>query len=212
MKFYFRRIAKWLIPTIIILSIPVGYFIYKSGWTNTKQCIITKQPEEIKGKNITLRKLKEDYFFDYHNMFSSTVRKAMEFPEVTTPNYTISFLKIELEKIKQGKTLHYIIFDNKDNKLIGYVEIREKNRDDPGQFGFWTNENYWGGGRAQEATKLIADTYFKLHPDRQNFIAYVRPWNKRSYYALKKAGFKDVEPIYKDGKLDWNVLEYHKNK
>jgi RimJ/RimL family protein N-acetyltransferase len=216
MKFNFRKIInnkksiiKWLILAVL-LSVPAGYFVYQSGWLRVEQAQTLTPPEEIKGKVITLRTLKEDYFLDFHNMFSSDVRRGLEFPETISLNYTIRFLKLELEKISQAKTLYYIIFDNKDNKLIGYVEIREKNPDDPGQFGFWVNENYRGGGRAVEATKLITDLYFRLHPDRDSFIAHVRLWNKPSYKALKKAGFTESGYFYEDGKPTRYIMEYYK--
>lgn len=202
-----RKILKWSV-IVVAVCLPVGYFVYQSGWLNSEQSRLVAPPAEVKGKVITLRALKEDYFLDFHNMFSSTVRKAMEFPETISLNYTIRMLKLELEKISQRKTLYYVIFDNKDNKLIGYIEIREKNPDDPGQFGWWINENYWGGGRAVEATKLIAKTFFRLYPDRDSFIVHVRIWNKRSYAALKKAGFKDVGYFYEDGVPTRYILEY----
>lgn len=207
--FYKKPVIKWL-ALAILLSIPAGYFIYKSIGVRTEQTQLLTPPEEIKGKIITLKSLKEDYCIDFYSMFSSTVRKALEWPEVITLNYVIRVIKLELEKIREGKTLYYIIFDNKDNKLIGYIEIREKNPDDPGQFGTWINENYWGGSRVQEAAKLIADTYFRLHPDRNSFIAHVKLWNKRSYHALKKAGFKEVGYFYENGNPTRYILEYYK--
>lgn len=211
-KIIFNRksVLKWLLLAVL-LSVPTGYFVYQSGWLRTEQTQLLTPPEEIKGKLVTLRTLKEEYFLDYHNMFSSDVRKGLEFPETITLSYTIRYLKIEMEKCREGKQLMYIIFDNKDNKLVGSIEIREKNPDDPGQFGFWINENYRGGGRIQEATKLIIDTYFKLHPDRDVFNVHVRLWNKRSYNALKKAGFKEVGYFYEDGIPTRHVLEHYRD-
>jgi RimJ/RimL family protein N-acetyltransferase len=144
-------------------------------------------------------------------MFSSDVRKSMEFPEIITLNYTIRYLKLKMEQCKEGKRLMYCIFDNKSNKLVGSIEIREKDPDDPGQFTWWINENYRGGSRAVEALKLIARTYFRLHTDRDRFIAHVRLWNKRGYNALKKGGFKEVGYFYEDGKPTRYILEYYKN-
>lgn len=209
MNLRLRKIIKWAV-VFAVLCLPVGYFSYKSLWKSAEQTILVTPPVEIKGNVITLRALKEDYFFDFHNMFSSDVRKGLEFPETISLNYTIRMLKLELEKISEGKTLYYVIFDNKDNKLIGYVEVREEKEDDPGQFGFWVNENYRGGGRAVEAAKLIANTYFKLHPDRDSFIAHVRLWNKRSYNALKKSGFKEVGYFYEDGVATRHIMKYSK--
>ncbi len=211
-KIIFNRksIIKWLLLAFL-LSLPAGYFVYQSGWLHVKQTQLLTPPEEIQGKLVTLRTLKEDYFIDYHNMFSNNVRKGLEFPETITLSYTIRYLKIEMEKCHEGKQLMYIIFDNKSNKLIGSLEIREKNPDDPGQFGCWINENYRGGGRIQESIKLISSTYFRLHPDRDVFNAHVRLWNKPSYKALKKAGFKEIGYFYEDGKPTRYILEYYRN-
>jgi RimJ/RimL family protein N-acetyltransferase len=106
----------------------------------------------------------------------------------------------------------YCIFDAKENKLIGTLEIREKNDKDPGQFGCWLNERYRGGGRIQEAIKLITNIYFRL-TDVPLFTAHVRLWNKRSYRALLKAGFTDTGKFYyEDGKPTRYLLEFRRKK
>lgn len=215
MKLGFRKIIT-LAVIILAITLPASYFGYnylcKSEWLGFKPTYITTPPKEIKGKIITLKELKEEYFLDFHNMWSVAIRKPMEFPETITLNYTIRYLKLEMEKCREGKQLMYCIFDNKDNKLIGSIEIREKNPDDPGQFTWMLNEHYRGGGRAMEACKLIADAYFKLHLDRDSFSAHVKLWNKRSYYALKKAGFKEIGYFYEDGVPTRHVMEYYRNK
>lgn len=168
---------------------------------------LDKVPEEVKGRIITLRSLKEDYFLDFHNMYSSTVRKALEQTETTTLGHMIDYLHGEMEHDRKGEQLMYCIFDNKDNKLVGSLEIREKNSRDPGQFGCWINEQYWGGGRIQEAIKLITKTYFRLKTHEKSYIAHVRVWNKRSYHALKKAGFQEVGFFYENGKATRYLME-----
>lgn len=201
-----RRLALF---ALIVTLIPMGYGLYQIGTTTyTKHYAqLTTPPQEIKGNIVTLKSLKEEYYIDYHNMFSNLVRKNLEFPEVITLGYTIKYLQSEQKKAGEGKMLQYCIFDNKDNKLIGNAEIRDKNEDDPGQFGWWINEAYWGGGRAQEALDMITKTYFKLKPQEKSFIAHVRLWNKRGYQALKKYGFTDVGYFYEDGKATRHILE-----
>ena len=174
--------------------------------------VLTSVPDEVKGKIVTLRLLKEDYYIDYHNMFSVEVRKNLEFPAYITLGYTIAYLQDQQQKVDTGKVLYYCIFDNKENKLIGEVNLREKNDSDPGQFGCWINENYWGGGRFQEAIRLITKTYFRLKPMEKSFIAHVRLWNKRSYFAHKKAGFKEIGFVYEQGKATRYLLEYSRKK
>lgn len=197
-------VAAILITCATALYITITY-VDKKYQPGTSQ--IVHVPEVIQGKIITLKTLKEEYFIDYHNMFSNEVRKNLEFPEHITLSYTISYLREELKKSQEGKQLLYMIFDNKDNKLIGGIEIRELNDEDPGQLGMWVNEHYWGGGRLQEALNLISKTYFTLNPQEEKYNAHVRLWNKRSYHALKKYGFKEVGYFYENNEPVRHILE-----
>ena len=101
-----------------------------------------------------------------------------------------------------------MIFDNKDDKLIGSISIREKKPKEPGQFSTWLNEKYWGGGRLAEAVKLITVEYFKL-TNVDSFNAHIEMWNLRSYYALKKAGFKFIDLYYPEGQPPRYIFEFY---
>ena len=101
-----------------------------------------------------------------------------------------------------------MIFDNKENKLIGSAEIREKNQTDPGQMACWLNDKYWGEGRIQEALDLISKEYFRIK-DADSYNAHVEMWNLRSYYALKKCGFEIVDFYYENGQPSRYILEYY---
>jgi RimJ/RimL family protein N-acetyltransferase len=202
-----RRLRIALLITIISL-IPIGYGAYRLvRHLHESTAILTSPPQEVKGKIVTLRQLKEEYFVSFHNMFSNLVRKNLEFPEFITLGYTIRYLQELQRKASEGKMLVYCIFDNKDNKLIGAINIKEKSEAVLGQLGWWINEAYWGGGRAQEALTLMSKTYFKLKPHEKSYIAHVRLWNKRGYLALKKNGFQDVGFFYEGGKPTRYILE-----
>ena len=167
-------------------------------------------PAEIRGSVITLKTLKEDYFAELHNMFSNACRKGLDFPGVIDFAYMIRYLR-ELERRAQiTKGIHNVIFDNGDNKPVGSIEVREADPEDYGQLGMWINEKYWGGGRIQEALKLISKAYFDLYPEAKDYIAFARPWNQRSYKALLKAGFVDEGLKYADKTPIWYQLRLHK--
>lgn len=202
--------AKIVLTLTIILGIAaLGFGSYKAiQYISGSQSHLSAPPTEIVGKKVTLKQLTEADFVDYHNMFSSTVRKNLEFPEVITLGYTIRYLHDEMKKSRNGTMLQYCIFDNVDKKLIGSIEIRDKNERDPGQLGAWINEAYWGQGRYQEALDLITKTYFKLKPNEKNYLVYVRLWNKRSYQAHKKYGMKDIGYAYANGKPSYHIFEY----
>ncbi len=186
----------------------MGYQWYTQNYQDQRP--ITVAPDEVRGNLVILRKLKESYFIDFHNMFSRDVRQNIEFPEYIDLDYTIRYLKYEMERDRTGKQLLYCIFDAKENRLIGTLEVRAKNDKDPGQFGCWLNERYRGGGRIQEAIQLITNVYFRL-TNEPSFTAHVRLWNKRSYRALLRAGFTDTGKFYyEDGKPTRFLLEFRR--
>ncbi len=198
-----------IIFIIAIISLfPLGYGAYKLiSYAHESWSPLTTPPQEVKGSIVTLRQLKEEYYVSFHTMFSNLVRKNLEFPEFINLGYTIRYLQDLQRRFNEGKLLLYCIFDNKDNKLIGSINIKEKSEAELGQLGWWINEAYWGGGRAQEALDLMSKTYFRLKPQEKSYIAHVRLWNKRGYLALKKNGFQDLGYFYEDGKPTRYILE-----
>ena len=164
-------------------------------------------PETINGKVITLKKLNAKFMFDYFLMFSDPVRKDLEFPQKVTFGYVSFYVKREIEKMTQDKLISYCIFDNKVNKLVGAIEIREKNNIDPGQLGMWLNENYRGGGRIQEALFLISKAYFQIRKEADSYIVHVRPYNYASYNAMKQFGFTKVGDYIEKDKVTRYILK-----
>jgi RimJ/RimL family protein N-acetyltransferase len=203
----FQRATIPLIITTCLLALLVGYGIYRLTLYTQESSVLRTPPEEIKGKLVTLRTLTSEYFIDYHNAWSNIVRKSHDFPEFITLDYTIRYLHDLLIKSQKGAILLYCIFDNTTNKLIGEFEIREKNPTDPGQFGWWINEAYWGKGHAQEALSLITNVYFRLNPHETSYTAHVSIWNPRGYRALKKHGLVDTGYYYEAGKATRYILE-----
>src|SRR5579862_9619726 len=131
-KNYFTFKNRWIKRATIVMTLALvltgGYF----GYTWVADYIelhtpLEQAPTEIKGKIVTLKRLKEEYFVDFHNMYSKTVRKALEFSETVSLGYIIDYLHGEMERDRKGEQLMYCIFDNKENKLVGSLEIREKN-------------------------------------------------------------------------------------
>jgi RimJ/RimL family protein N-acetyltransferase len=204
---FFKRKSVLILSLVIFLA--AGYAGTHWFFLSAPQGagILKAVPEEVYGKIVTLKLLKEEYFIDIHNMFSNKIREGIEYPASWPLNRSISHLRYEMKRVKAGKVVHYCVFDNKDNKVIGTLDIRNRKATDPGQFGIWVNENYWGGGRVQEAMDLAAKVYFALK-GVDEFDAEIRPWNKRSYGALTKYGFKDTGKFHHedDDKPDRHIL------
>ncbi|MBD3272948.1 GNAT family N-acetyltransferase [Candidatus Dependentiae bacterium] len=166
------------------------------------------RPTEIKGENITLKRLRPEYFKEYLKMINHPkVLKPLYMPKKITFNWIKEYLNYQLKREAKGKTFLYIIFHNENDKLIGSIEIRKYKPTDNGQFAVWLNPKYWGKGIVKEAFNLIAPAYFKL-TNEDKFIAHVEMWNLRSYYALKKCGFKLVKTLHYKNKPSRYLLEY----
>lgn len=158
-------------------------------------------PETIQGKIITLKKLAQKFAFDYYNMFSSQVRKDFEYPEKMSYGEVDYHISYEIKEMKKNRKIPYTIWDNKDNRLVGAIQIREKDKRDPGQLSMWLNENYRGGGRIQEALFLISQAYFKARPATKSYNAFARTWNVASRKSMEKFGFVHIDTgTYKNKK------------
>lgn len=149
-------------------------------------------PQEIKGKLVTLRLLRPDFFKEYHAMMSATVRQILGLPTNPPFEATRDFLANGLVECEKLDHLFYVIFDAATNKLIGAIKIRAYDSQealDRGMVGSWLNENYWGGGRYQEALRLILNAFWAINQCSE-VTAYINVQNERSLRAHQKAGFK----------------------
>jgi len=142
---------------------------------------------ELRGKLVTLKPLEDSFFPQYVKMFSPKVRALLH---VSSQESEIEYLQHRIGKQKKGETFFYCIFDNKENKLIGAIEIRNP-QEASSQLYSWLNEAYWGTGMYQEALTLLSREYFNK-TEEHFYRADVDVDNKRSYHALKKHGFIDV--------------------
>lgn len=216
-------LKKFLLALTLIAGIS-GYFVYDSLKRPSKKDIPKSSPqilpgsqttagkhvypETIVGKIVTLKKLSLDHAFDFYQAFSPTVRKSLEFPETISYGYIYSVIDERVEEQNKGLLISYTIWEK--DTLIGEVKIVDKKHDDTfdyGQLAMWLNEKYWGGGRIQEALKLISREYFLDHPSEKTYNAHVREWNTRSQKSMEKFGFKRIGNHFKDGKLFAIVYE-----
>jgi len=142
--------------------------------------------KDLVGTLVTLKPLSKIYFGEYLRAFSEKVKQLLH---VSSGESELEYLEDRLEKQKEGKTFFYLIFDNKSNKLVGAIEIRDSQETDS-QLYSWVHEDYWGAGIYQEALELVSKEYFD-ETQESFYNANVDVENLRSYYALKKHGFID---------------------
>lgn len=167
----------------------------------------SKRNNILFGNVITLKTMREDFIEGYHDMFSADVRHGLSFTaSPDDEDYTISYVNWTLSRQAQGELMCYAIFDNKDDILVGAIEIRSHHSEDPGQLGCWINDKYRGGGRMQEALKLITQEYFRM-TGAPTISAFIEPFNIASYKALTKFGFKQKTNNKKYKKV-YNTFEY----
>ncbi len=141
---------------------------------------------KITSKNFNIIPLASSYVASYLQQFSETVREALR---VTSIDAEHEYLQAALEKQAKGET-HFYLIVAESHQVIGAVEIR-KPEQSRGQLYTWLNEDYWGIGLFQEAMRKVAVDYFSKTQERY-FDATVEINNRRSYRALKKAGFADL--------------------
>lgn len=207
---FIKKFSRLFAVFVSILSTQTSHALLSNHQESIQQAQVVNAPKEIAGKIVTLRKLKVDYFREYYEIFSPLIRDSIECSRASTiiEIYLDLFKKMRLQAC--GQTFSYCIFNNADNKLIGFIEIRDKNHSVYGQFACWINEKYWGGGRFKEAATLISDAYFS-QCDAKSYTAHVRPWNGRSYRALIKFGFQYYGTYrLENGAADRYVLEHHR--
>lgn len=216
----FKKFSKLFFGISLLTAITsLTYFYYRSKSTLPQKISAYKfsRPDSradiLAGKVITLKRLNPEYFYDFYKMYDdplvTTPLYSPDMPEEVQYSQLVEHLKYELEKEANGLVLSYMIFDNKDNKLVGALEIREPDPSSPGQFGCWINPKYWGNNRFQEAFKLISNEYFRLHPNTEKFTAHVKMWNLRGYFALKKSGFKLIKTLHFQDMPSRYFLEYY---
>lgn len=143
------------------------------------------------GEKVSLRLLSDTYITSYLASFTQEVRSALDVPDIDT-EYTYVCERMPL--VKDQRTFFYCIFDVQSDTVIGALEIR--GIEHPGQLYVWLHPAYWGKGYFQEAMRLAATHYFNCTQSLY-FTARVDSTNKRSYRALKKAGFVDYAYIEK---------------
>lgn len=137
----------------------------------------------VPGVHIVLRKLQEQDIPEYLSRLSLTVQQILHISSLESEQAYVE------SRIQQAAGCMYAIVETISGCLIGGLEIRPR---PPffGQLYVWINEQFWGTGYFQEAIELSAAVHFQNSHDHY-FTAHVDWTNKRSYYALKKAGFAD---------------------
>ena len=142
---------------------------------------------KIVGSSIYLKKLSQDHFIDYLDMFSPLVQTILG---VSSPFSELAYVKTQERKQHAGDTVFFCIFEQDTHMLIGSIEIRSKAH--RGQLCTWLHEDYWGRGYFQEAFRLASQFYFKKYPHESSFTARVDISNKRSYKVLTVLGCKTI--------------------
>lgn len=141
--------------------------------------------EVLYGDQVLLRPLSYVYVFQYLISFTLPIRDILHVPDLEAE---YRYLSHRLHYQKEQAIFFYCIFDNRTDILVGAIEIR--GTEFPGQLYTWLHPDYWGKYYFQEALLLLATYYFSV-TQQFHFTARVDIDNKRSYKALKKAGFAD---------------------
>lgn len=145
--------------------------------------------DPIIGSHIILRQFGYMDIASYLEAFVPIVQHGLHVSSVQAEH---AYLVDRLTKIKERKTLFFIIFEKVNNVCIGAIEIR--GREHSGQLYCWLHPRYWGKKFFRESLMLASRVYFSL-TNALYFTARVDIDNIRSYKALKKCGFVDYQLV-----------------
>lgn len=154
------------------------------------------------GPSLNVRQLSLADVPNYVSMFSNQVQDALR---DTTRQGEEQYLKDRLVHTYDQELFFYGIF--LDDFLIGAIEIRDEYAY-RGQLYCWIHERYWGKGYFHRALNQALQLYF-FHTKKTYIDAYVYAHNKRSYRALKKAGFMDAGITYGAHGKQYYLIKKH---
>jgi hypothetical protein len=156
----FKDTLLILFVAFFVIAVIAEAFLIIRSRQQSLRFFVKTPPEEICGETITLKLLKREFFEDLHKVFVD--EEVVGNFENWTLSKTVAHFSLELKKVAEGKVLHYCIFDNKDKKFIGAIDIRIEKATCLEQFGIWVDKNYLNGNRIPETMDLIAKIYFAL--------------------------------------------------
>jgi RimJ/RimL family protein N-acetyltransferase len=145
----------------------------------------------LQGSVIRIRRLSNADEACYLDAFCDEVRMALHVSDLQQEQI---YFRERIEQQKNEKTFFYGIFDLATNELCGALEFRDS-QTHRGQLYCWLNPSWRGRGFLQEALYLAMYDYSQ-QTGHAYITALVDENNKRSYWALKKAGFADIGWVY----------------
>jgi RimJ/RimL family protein N-acetyltransferase len=139
---------------------------------------------EVIGYKVVLEPFVQEHVSPYLHAFVPEVRHVLRVP---TLDHEFAYLKQRLAAQYYHQTFFYCVRSRVCGSVIGCVEIRDA-ATFAGQLYTWVHPGWWSANYFQEAMALAARDYFRKSA-ATTIIAQIDRSNKRSWRALKKAGF-----------------------
>ncbi len=116
---YIKEIELKEKPDIIIIGIPGGIMRFNNKFTNRFGILAYEVAQAIRPDAAVVNVLYEDYYADFFNSLSNSIKYKLGF-EVDC--FTLANIKFDWEKSKNSENIVYSTFDSKfiDKKIIGY--------------------------------------------------------------------------------------------
>jgi len=163
----------------------------------------------IKGKRVTLRKLKPSDADAIQKYCNDPVisRWLMRLPHPYTKKHAVHFIRDGLKNWK--KKTQYVYGIIYEGKLVGTIHIKIE-EEDRGQIGYSIAKPYWGKGLMSEAAKLIIKEGFKTLKLHKIYATH-HPKNPASGRVMQKAGMKYEGLLREHSKAKgkyWDLVHY----
>jgi RimJ/RimL family protein N-acetyltransferase len=139
---------------------------------------------EVIGYKIILEPLMQADISPYLHAFVPEVRSVLRVPSL---DHEYIYLKQRLDAQYHDRTFFYCIKRRACRSFVGCVEIRDA-QEFAGQLYTWVHPQWQSANYFQEAMYRAAKDYF-TKTSATTISAHIDCSNKRSWHALKKAGF-----------------------
>jgi len=166
-------------------------------------------------EHYTIRLLEIDDTNNYFNLVESNRKRLETFFVGTTSRTktfqdTQEFVKDMVKRSEEKIYFPYIIIDNNNQKIIGFIDLKNIDWNIPkSEMGFYIDKEYAGKGVTSKALKLLCDFCFSEYKFEKLFLR-THPSNVSAIAVAKKCGFELEGTIRKEYKTtSGEIMDLH---
>ncbi len=159
----------------------------------------------MKFDNYLIRLLEIQDLDDYFQLVENNRQRLEDFftgtiSKTKTYHDTRKFVKTMIQKAKKKEYFAYVIIDNSNRNIIGFLDLKNIDWSIPkSELGFYIDKDYAGKGITTKALNLLCDYCFSKYKFQKLFLR-THTSNMSAKSVAKKSGFELEGIIRKDYK------------